>query len=118
MTTETLRQKQSRFVRYVAKLIDYAAACGYELTAGEFYRTPEQAAYNAAHGLGIARSLHTQRLAIDFNLFKDGAILIDVASFEPLGVFWEQLGPGASWGGRFKSRPDPYHFSIEHEGVR
>ncbi|EAS0269945.1 M15 family metallopeptidase, partial [Salmonella enterica] len=23
-----------------------------------------------------------------------------------------------SWGGRFKSRPDGNHFSLEHDGVR
>ncbi|EAN8981339.1 M15 family metallopeptidase, partial [Salmonella enterica] len=25
---------------------------------------------------------------------------------------------GGSWGGRFKSRPDGNHFSLEHDGVR
>lgn len=33
-----------------------------------------------------------------------------------LGQYWESLG--GSWGGRFKSRPDGNHFSLEHDGVR
>ncbi|HBJ0947911.1 TPA: M15 family metallopeptidase, partial [Escherichia coli] len=32
------------------------------------------------------------------------------------GEYWESLG--GSWGGRFKSRPDGNHFSLEHNGVR
>jgi len=61
----------------VAKLIDWAYAQGYQLTAGELYRPSEQAALNAAKGSGIAHSLHTQRLAVDLQLFKDGTYLTD-----------------------------------------
>jgi hypothetical protein len=118
MAIETLRQKQSRFVRYVGRLIQFATDSGYELTAGEFYRTPEQEAYNAAHGLGIAASLHTLRLAVDFNLFKDGVLCNHVADFEPLGIYWENLATDCAWGGRFHTRPDPYHFSLAHNGVK
>jgi hypothetical protein len=114
---ETLRQKQSRFVRYVAILIDESKEMGFELTFGECWRSPQQAQWNADHGLGIKNSLHTDRLAIDLNLFKDGIMLTSVGAFEPLGVFWESLSTDAAWGGRF-STPDPYHFSLAHEGRR
>jgi len=40
----TLGQKQRVFVKLVSKLIDYAYTQGYELSFGEAYRTPEQAA--------------------------------------------------------------------------
>jgi hypothetical protein len=118
MAIESLRQKQSRFVRYVGRLIQFATDSGYELTAGEFYRTPTEAALNAQQGDGIRNSLHTIRLAVDFNLFKAGVLCNDVASFEPLGIFWENLATDCAWGGRFHERPDPYHFSISHNGVR
>ncbi|KAF1367133.1 M15 family metallopeptidase [Yokenella regensburgei] len=112
----TLSEKQQRFTSMVALLIQYANANGMWLTFGEAYRTPEQAALNAKKGSGITNSLHTQRLAVDFNLFINGQYQTDSAAYLPLGEYWESLG--GSWGGRFKSRPDGNHFSLEHNGVR
>lgn len=112
----TLRQKQSAFVVLVAELILEAERMGYEITFGETYRTPEQAALNAKKGIGIANSLHTQRLAIDLNLFKDGRYLTSTEAHRPLGEWWEaQSGNGVMccWGGRFK---DGNHYSVEHQG--
>jgi len=110
-----LSDKQREFPLMVAALIQWAYEQGYELTLGEAYRTPEQAALNAASGKGIANTLHTKRLAIDLNLFKDGVYLTNSTDYLPLGEKWEQLG--GSWGGRF-SKPDGNHFSLSHEGVR
>jgi hypothetical protein len=112
----TLRQRQSIFVRKVAALIEHAYASGYELTFGEAYRSPEEAARLAAAGKGIAKSLHTQRLAIDLNLFQDGLYLDQTAAYKPLGDWWEaQSEPGIEccWGGRFR---DGNHFSVSHQG--
>lgn len=109
----TLREKQSLFARLVAQLVKYASERGYELTYGEAWRTPEQAKLNAASGKGIANSLHIDRLAVDFNLFKDGVFLANGDDHKPLGEYWETLHPLARWGGRFK---DGNHYSIEHEG--
>ncbi|OZS64668.1 hypothetical protein CHI96_18920, partial [Proteus mirabilis] len=71
----TLGEKQRKFTRMIADLIIFAYDNGYELTFSEAYRTPEQAQLNAKSGAGIKNSLHTQRLAVDFNLFKDGKYL-------------------------------------------
>ena len=109
----TLREKQSLFVELVGKLIARAYATGYEMTFGETYRTPEQAAANAKAGKGIARSLHCVRLAADFNLFRDGVWLRDTEDFADLGAFWERLHPDCRWGGRFN---DGNHFSLTHDG--
>lgn len=111
----TLREKQSLHVRLVAKLILKAEELGYELTWGETYRTKEQAEYNERRGIGTANSLHTVRLAVDFNLFKDGEWLKTTEAFQPLGDYWESLHPFCRWGGRFASG-DGNHFSLEHEG--
>lgn len=111
----SLVSKQGRFTVMIAKLILWAEQHGYVLTFGEAYRSPEQAALNARKGRGIQHSLHTQRLAVDFNLFTDGVYQRDSAAYRPLGEYWESLG--GSWGGRF-SRPDGNHFSLEHHGVR
>ncbi len=115
--TETLGQLQRRFLPLVSKLIDYAYVQGFELTEGEGYRTPEQAALNAQHGTGIANSLHGLRLAIDLNLFKDGVWLQKSEDFKPLGDYWKTLDPLARWGGDFKSRPDGNHFSLTWGGI-
>lgn len=112
----TLIEKQQLFTVMVANLIQWAETKGFRLTFGEVQRTPECAALNAKKGTGIANSLHTQRLAVDLNLFVNGQYKTDTKDYLPLGEYWESLG--GSWGGRFKSRPDGNHFSLEHNGVR
>lgn len=115
MPVLTLGEKQRDFTLLVAELIRWAYEQGFELTFGEAYRTPEQAALNAQSGAGIANSLHTKRLAIDLNLFIDGVYQTQSEAYRPLGEKWESMG--GAWGGRF-SRPDGNHFSLEHEGIR
>lgn len=114
----TLGEKQRLFARYVGLLITYAYRMGYELTFGDAYRTPEQAAANAAAGSGIVNSLHTKRLAVDLNLFIKGQYVTDSSAYKPLGDYWKQLDPMNRWGGDFAPRPDGNHFSLEHEGVK
>lgn len=115
MTRETLRQKQSRFAKMVAILIQECTMRGYEITFGETYRSPEEAARLAKLGKGIKNSLHTSRLAIDINLFKNGRYLSSTEAHREIGEWWERQG--GSWGGRF-SRPDGNHYSLEHLGVK
>jgi hypothetical protein len=115
---ETLGQHQRRFLPLVAKLIEYAYAQGYELTCGEMYRSPEQAALNAQHGTGIANSLHILRLAVDLNVFKDGVYMTDEASYKPLGDYWKTLDPACAWGGDFVTLKDFDHFSLSWGGIR
>lgn len=111
--TETLRQKQSRFVTMVVKLLDHAHSQGYSITFGETYRSPEEAERLAKLGKGIRNSLHTQRLAIDLNLFVDGKYMSSTKAHETLGKYWESIG--GTWGGRFG---DGNHYSIEHGGKK
>ena len=109
----TLSDKQAKFTVMIADLIQWADKQGYKLTFGEAYRTPEQAELNARKGSGIRNSLHTQRLAVDFNLFIDGKYMTGSDAYKPLGEYWESIG--GTWGGRFN---DGNHFSLEHNGVR
>lgn len=111
----TLRQKQSFFVELVARLIQEANRQGYELTFGEAYRPPETAALMEKQGKGIKNSLHTLKLAIDLNLFKDGVYLSSTESHRPLGTYWKSLNPMCRWGGDFN---DGNHYSLEHNGVK
>lgn len=114
----TLSEKQRLFTKLVGALIDWAYNNGYELTLGDAYRSPEQAAANAAAGIGIRNSLHTQRLAIDLNLFKDGAYLAESESYRPLGEFWKGLHPDCCFGGDFSPRTDGNHFSLSWGGIK
>lgn len=113
----TLGEQQRLFARLVGELIVWIYANGYEVTFGEAFRTADQAALNASHGTGISNSLHTQRLAIDLNLFIGGNYQAVSAMYKPLGDHWKTMHSLARWGGDF-SRPDGNHFSIEHNGVR
>lgn len=87
----------------LADLIIFAYDNGYELTGGDLW----------AQDGHMKKSLHYDRLAIDFNLFKGGKYLESTEDHRPLGEFWESLG--GSWGGRFK-KPDGNHYSLAHEG--
>lgn len=110
---ESLRQKQSRFVLMVADLIQFAYARGYEITFGEAYRPETTARAYEAAGKGIASSLHTKKLAIDLNLFRDGVYMSSTRDHTELGEYWESKG--GTWGGRFN---DGNHYSLEHNGVK
>jgi len=101
----SLREKQSKFCRMTALLILHAEQLGYELTYGDAYRDPRV-------DYGHKNSNHRQRLAVDFNLFRDGQYLTKTEDYEPLGIYWESIG--GSWGGRFD---DGNHFSLQHNGV-
>ena len=100
----SFREKQSKFVKMIALLLQYADFLGYELTLGDCYRD-DRCNY------GASKSLHKSRLAIDLNLFKNDKWLTDTKDHEPLGLFWEFIG--GSWGGRFG---DGNHYSLEHNG--
>lgn len=112
----TLREKQSIFVNLVAELINHAQSLGFALTFGETFRSPEEASRLAKLGKGIKNSLHTSRLAIDLNLFRDGKYLTKTEDHQVLGEWWEAQSFAdikCCWGGRFN---DGNHYSIEHEG--
>lgn len=114
----TLREKQSVFAQLVAGLIITAKGMGYAVTFGEAYRSSEEAARLAKAGKGIKASLHTQRLAIDLNLFRDGKYLTSSDAHRPLGELWESLSTPdyqCCWGGRFG---DGNHYSITHGGKK
>ena len=113
LSTETLGQKQRRFVRMTGLLIAWAYAYGYEMSEGEGKRTQEQAAWDAAHGTGIKDSLHIIGLAHDWNIYKNGNWLSDAKDYADLVLFWKSLAPdacqGHDWG-------DDDHFSIQYQG--
>lgn len=113
----TLGQKQRLFSKLVGQLIEYIYAQGYEVSLDWCYRPPEVAAYYASIGKGIRSSLHTEHLAIDLNLFKDGVFLTAASDHKVFGEFWKTLDPFCCWGGDFATQ-DGNHYSIEHNGIK
>lgn len=126
----SLHDLQVRHVRCTARLITFAESQGLELTWGETYRTPEQAILNAQAGRGIVHSLHTIRLAVDLQAFRNGQYLTKSSDYQGMGDFWKKLDPAARWGGDFMGvnpenptgplipKPDGNHFSMEWMGVK
>lgn len=110
----SLREKQSKFARMVADLLDKAHELGFEVTLGDAYRDPRlHGGLGVKKGYGHSKSCHKLRLAIDLNLFKDGEFLQTSDAHKPLGEWWESQG--GTWGGRFH---DGNHYSLEHEGMK
>jgi hypothetical protein len=104
----SLRSTQSEFAALVPRLIDKAVALGFEVTLGDAYRDPRVP-------FGHVNSAHKKRLAIDLNLFRNGAYLEATGDHRELGEWWKQQHPLARWGGDFR---DGNHYSFEWEGVK
>lgn len=112
----TLGSKQREFTYMISLLIQWAYERGYELSFGDAYRDPRMHGdLGEKHSYSSAYSNHKLRLAVDFNLFKDGVYLTKTEDYLFLGEFWENIG--GSWGGRFENK-DGNHFSLEHKGRR
>lgn len=114
MAVSKLLDAQMRFTQLVARLIDKAGEMGYGVTLGDAYRDPRVfGPLGRKQGYGHPRSAHKYRLAIDLNLYKDGAYLALTEDHKPLGEWWESQG--GCWGGRFN---DGNHYSFEWNGIR
>jgi hypothetical protein len=104
----TRGQRQRLFTRMVGRLIEFAYQNGYELTFGDAYRDPRTHGEYGTKGIyGATYSNHKLRLAVDFNLFKDGEYLTKTSDHQLLGEYWESIG--GSWGGRFN---DGNHYEL------
>lgn len=114
----TLGEQQRLFAKLVGKLIDRIYEQGYEVSLDWCYRPPEVAAYYASTGVGVRSSLHTSRLAIDLNLFKDGAYLSASEDHRAFGEWWCTQHELCRWGGNFTTRKDGNHYSMEWGGVQ
>lgn len=115
-----LSEKQRIFTSLVGRFLDDLAMHGFSATFGEAYRPPEMAEIYVKEGKGIKNSLHTQRLAIDLNIFSNGILITEKENLLLFGELWESYSSvdiKCCWGGHF-SNPDCDHFSIEHGAIR
>jgi len=101
-----LYKKQWRFAQMVQLLVGYARLEGYELTYGDAYRD-DRCDY------GHPDSLHRSRLAVDFNLFKNGELeQKNGPGHKKLHDFWDAIG------GAKRIDNDLNHYSLKHNGMR
>jgi len=129
----SLRTAQEVFAKNTISLYQFILSQDFTFTYGEVYRTDVQAWINSqptdstlvchvanktitvqyplpVGGVGILKSKHRDRLAVDINIFKDGSLVDGKEILQPLGNYWETLDPLNRWGGNFKGFYDPYHF--------
>ncbi len=105
-------REQASFLLDVCLLIKKATEMGFQVTAGELYRTPEQQQIYVKTGRSrTMNSLHLQRRAVDLNFFVNGKLCYDKDTLAPLGAYWESLHPLNSWGGNGVKLVDTPHFS-------
>ena len=115
-STMTLGEKQRVFTLLIAKLVAFAYSEGFELTFGDAYRDPRvHGAVGVKKTYSSANSVHKDRLAVDFNLFKNGKFLTSSEDHKALGTYWKTLHEDCRWGGDF-SKPDGNHYSMAWQG--
>jgi|SRR5690606_32567812 len=116
-----LSEKQRIFAYNIACLIHYAFdQQGIELTFGEAYRTREQQLIYVQSGKSqTMNSNHLNRLAVDFNFFKEGNLTYNWEDVKPIGDYWESLHPKNRWGGDWNQNDvkdgfiDTPHFEMQ-----
>ena len=82
--------EQAAFLLDVCKLIEFASSKGFDVTAGELYRTLEQQQIYLKSGRSkTLKSQHLKRLAIDLNFFVNGKLTWDKKVLAPVGAYWE-----------------------------
>ena len=99
----SLVAEQDIFLSDVARLISKAHDLGFQISAGEMWRTPEQQKIYFDSGRSKTMdSNHIKRLAVDLNFFKDGKLIGDKGTLQPIGEWWESLNPQNRWGGSWR----------------
>jgi hypothetical protein len=108
-----LLQKQQTFLQNVAELILWCYEQGYELSAGELYRSQQQQDIYLKEGKSkVAHSKHQDRLAIDLNLFVNDVYMTTGEVFKPLADYWKSLNVNNRAGYDF-SFHDNNHFEMQ-----
>ena len=112
----TLSEKQRIFTQNIGCLIEYAYSIGIEMTFGHAWRSLEEQKRLKAEGKSqTLKSLHLDRLAVDFNFFINGNLTYDFDKIKPLGEYWISLHENNRWGGDFnKNRKKDGFLDVPH----
>lgn len=111
----SLSDEQWKFLKDVAKLIEFIDEKGHKATGGELQRTKEQQALHVKNGVSwTSDSYHLKQLAIDLHIFINGVYLGMCSNAEAfkhsefIGAYWENLDSKNVWGGRWKNMDWPH----------
>lgn len=100
------------FFREICVLISVLHAEGIDLMPTCFYRSQaeQQVVFNQGKSKTL-NSMHTEWAAMDFVLIKNNQLIWrhDLA-YDRAGELW--MGMGHTWGGRWESLNDIYHFEF------
>lgn len=116
-----MRQRQEIFTKNIAKLIFWIFENGYTVTLGEAYRPQEmQEIYFKQGKSKTLKSKHSERLAVDLNMFIRGKLLLSSEEIKPIGDYWIILDKNNRWGGDWNKNGiindqnfyDPFHFEM------
>lgn len=111
---------QQAFAQMVGHLLNHIYSQGFAVTLDECYRPHDVAQLYQEQGRGIGNSLHTQRLAIDLNLWQGEHLCQVAGEYKPFGDWWTAQHVNNRWGGNFtntKTGGDYRHFSYTFGGV-
>jgi len=101
-----------RFFKDICDLIVELKGLGIDFMPTCFYRSPED--QKTLYNLGKSKTLnsaHQDWLAIDFVLVKNGKLIWNEdPGYQKAGEIWESMGH--TWGGRWPSLNDIYHFEF------
>lgn len=108
-----LSKKQADFARKVGIFLLWIYSHpNWTVTLGEVWRPQRlQRIYYREGKTKTLTSKHTQKLAIDLNLFINGRYITNKKKYRPLGEFWEKC-LGGKWGGRFGVKKKDYDTKI------
>lgn len=114
----SLSGRQQMFTEHIAMLINYASSNGYGLTFGDAYRDPRvfgKFGETKPESYAAINSVHKVRLAVDFNVFKNGKYLTGEESKNAhsfLHDYWDSLG------GAKRIDEDLNHYSFDYGEYR
>jgi hypothetical protein len=116
----SLSQRQRIFTENIGKLIEWAYQNDYGLTFGHAWRSIQEQRRLVNGGKSqTMNSNHLNRLAVDFNIFKNGSLTWKWNDIKPLGDYWETLHPKNRWGGDWNKNDikdgfiDAPHFEMQ-----
>ena len=100
------------FTSMVWQLLRFARNNGIDVALDYCKRSAEEQERLVKAGKSkTLKSKHVIGRAVDLIIFKDGEPLWDSPYYSILGQWWEQQG--GTWGGRWESLNDVYHFECD-----
>lgn len=110
----TLKESRQLFTENLTILITYINCVdGYRCCLSYVFRSNEEQYRLYKLGTGSKKSPHTEGLAADILIYKNGIYLTDSADYKFAGDYWKTLDSNNKWGGDFNVRKDGNHFYTE-----